>query len=619
MRFRISRRTKRRLANRLPNHLLLRLLIFKFWFRLAFFGFVLLVVFLGLFLPPIWTVSPPGFLPIVKVSGLDLVESWSLKRTARREMSVRHYDEANYAWTAAIASNPSDPRALRGLLTCTLVSGTTEPGSVRGAIGQSLGLLRLTHTNSADLELVTDLLQKYECNEITVALLSPIRRRLTEREKACLLKALFSLSRMTEFSELWRGLGGEHIPDPELPLYSAAHSVGWGGPEEVGSARLKLNQALSISQQRLLANRLLLFVSARTQDLAAYQECLQRLEAWHQDSLADHARYWRLLARGGRVEEAKALALKTTANLRSANDLIALTDAYIATGLCEQALRYFKTHASQFADSQEVWVGYAAALVEAKDWEGLRSLGVQIRAEERVRSLLVGYSHFLEGWAALQMNRRSVAEAAFDRMAEVWTGNPKLALVAASTLIGLNRANSACDLLSKFEGELNTDPNYWRLVFNAADQLKNADLLLKAAQHEFELNPEDVYVANHYAAALLTSHQRSEEAIRLTLRIGTAYPNSTVARINHSLALVRNGRTKEAQDLLETIRPDSLAAEEATSFYLALFEVQYAIKDYRSARKQIDRINTNRLFPPDVAWLEKCRRALAGKGLPNGR
>src|SRR5258707_10175088 len=73
---------KEKLAQKLENFPLLRQLVFEFWFRLVFLVFLLGAVFLALFLPKMWTVSPPGFKPVLKVSGLDLVQAWSLKRSA---------------------------------------------------------------------------------------------------------------------------------------------------------------------------------------------------------------------------------------------------------------------------------------------------------------------------------------------------------------------------------------------------------------------------------------------------------------------------------------------------------------------------------------------------------
>jgi tetratricopeptide (TPR) repeat protein len=387
--------------------------------------------------------------------------------------------------------------------------------------------------------------------------------------------------------------------------------AGWGEIEEAAVAKQRLVAGLTIPKERVFANRLLLFVSSKSEDAEAYSQCLQRLQDWHEDTLADHSRYWLLLARNGHVEEAKSLAVKVDPKPRSAGQLIAVTDAYMELGLTEKALQCFKTLAPEFAESQGVWIAYAEALVKTKFWDELRALAAQMRTEGQCPRALFGYAYFLEGLAEAKQDRLTLAQAAFGKMNQQWTGNSGLALAGASELIRLGFANAARDLLAKFEFVLGSSADYWRLLFDAADQLRDADLLLKAAKHEFALNPNDVYVTNHYVAALLTSRQQADVAIALSLRLIAAFPTSVAARINHGLALVRNGRTEEAYDLLKTTRSDSLGPEEATSLYLGLFEVHYASRDYVKAARVLDHIDTKLLFPPDAAYLERCRKVIS--------
>src|SRR5215470_17816654 len=103
-------------AGRLENFPLLRILLLEKWFRAVFLLF--LTVFVGalLFLPKIWVTSPKGFLPVVKVSLLDRVQAWSLKRAGRKAAAAGRYEEASYAWQTAIANNRADTEASRELL-----------------------------------------------------------------------------------------------------------------------------------------------------------------------------------------------------------------------------------------------------------------------------------------------------------------------------------------------------------------------------------------------------------------------------------------------------------------------------------------------------------------------
>ncbi|MBI4325180.1 MAG: hypothetical protein HY674_07930 [Chloroflexi bacterium] len=118
---------KKELSRKLIYYPLLRMLLFKVWFRIIFFCLVLLIVFLSLFLPKIWTTSPDGFMPVIKVSGLDLAQAWSLKRNARRAATAGRLNDASYSWMAAIANNPADPEAIRSFLDGVLRREKPEP------------------------------------------------------------------------------------------------------------------------------------------------------------------------------------------------------------------------------------------------------------------------------------------------------------------------------------------------------------------------------------------------------------------------------------------------------------------------------------------------------------
>jgi hypothetical protein len=62
----------------------LAVLYYDVWFRLAAMVLILSGVFLAAVLPKIWTATPDGFLPVVRISGLDLVQAWSLRRSAEK-------------------------------------------------------------------------------------------------------------------------------------------------------------------------------------------------------------------------------------------------------------------------------------------------------------------------------------------------------------------------------------------------------------------------------------------------------------------------------------------------------------------------------------------------------
>jgi tetratricopeptide (TPR) repeat protein len=611
MRFKISKRTKWKLANKVTYNVFLRLLIFKPWFRVSFAAFVLLLLFLALFLPKIWRTSPVGMVPVVKVSGLDKVQAWSLKRTARHDGAGGHPDRAHYAWLGAVLHNPADSVGVRGLLTNLLSHPAVEPDSLRLALGYTFWLLHLTGTNNADLELVADVLEDYHYNDLVLSLLSPVADHFTPRQQAAFLKALFRQNQVAEFAARWQQVQGARLPDPELPLYWAAYEAGWGRVEDAELGRQKLAAALADPARRVLANRLQLAVCSRLADINGYETCLGRLQEWDQDTATDHAEYWRLLANNGRAEDAKRFARAYTKPPGSSRHLLALAEAYVGLGLRDLAQRCFQSAPSHFFGSEEVWMKYGEFLVQDRNWDDLRTAAVQMRTRDRANQEFIGYTYFLEGWAEHELGRLSPADEAFRRMNQNWIrGNARLALVTATQLVTLGRAASAWELLSKFEEELNNRPEYWTTVYDAANQLKDADLLLKAGKREYELVPSEPTAVSHYAAALLVKRQEPELAVKLTMQALATYPASAVARINHSLALLLNKRPADARSVLAGLRPNLLTPEAAASFHMVSFLISCELGDHGEAWRVVDKIDPTYLFPSDLAWIEEFRKKL---------
>src|SRR5436853_6723305 len=95
---------------------LICLVLYERWFRVFFFGMLLLAPLLLLFILPVWRVSPADFQPPVKISGLDLVQASSLRRTAIKQAALGKFEEAFQSWRVAVANNPADPEFIRGSL-----------------------------------------------------------------------------------------------------------------------------------------------------------------------------------------------------------------------------------------------------------------------------------------------------------------------------------------------------------------------------------------------------------------------------------------------------------------------------------------------------------------------
>ena len=278
------------------------------WIRLVIGLIGLVVVATVLALPKMWRSSPPDFLPVVRVSLLERLQCASLQRQARRLQDDGKTDEAVLTWRQAIANNPADREANRGLLRTLCAQAQPATQYLPHGLWQSQWLLRLTHTNQADLELVAHLCGRYEVDDLLLALLIPAEARLSDAAVADLLKGLFRLGQMDPFGAVWARHPNAGRADTELPLFHTAWQVGWGPVGEIAAAKTHLESAKDRSESRVLAHQLQLFISDAMGDPDGYAQSLKLLGDLHADRPLDHVRYWRMLLASGRRDEAATLA-----------------------------------------------------------------------------------------------------------------------------------------------------------------------------------------------------------------------------------------------------------------------------------------------------------------------
>lgn len=552
--------------------------------------------------------TPKGFLPMVKVSGLDLAQAWSLKRTALKATAAREFGQAHYAWKAAIANNQADPNLLRGALR-TFLEDKTKSGP--DALRQSIWLLKLTATNVADLELVGDVLFSQSRFDLLIALLQPRTDELTPRLEAFYLKSLFNRGDIAAFGSRWKEASQKLPADAELPLYHSAYLLGWGPSSDRLAAQARLESASKDPVQQMLSCRLQLAVYAHSRDLDRYARALAQLKEIGAEKLIHRIGYWRLLLELGRRAEAIELSQSITNLPEVSLEAMKLTGLYVDLGLRDRALELLKRVAPSFADEAGFWIFYADQLTTAQAWEELRRAAVQIRGHETVRNQLQAYSYFLEGRAELGLHRHFVADTAFQKMAEWDIGDPGLGLSICADLLRLGYPAIARSSLEKLEQDLTHEPKYWMLLFNIGDQLKQVDLMLSAAQRAFALRPHDPVVMNNYAATLIIARQNPEEAVGITLRLLSQNPQSLVVLVNHSAALMLNQRHHEAEALLRRVNTAKLTRGQTAHYHLDLFELYFHSRDYDRAWAVGSLIDSEQLYPTQRQWLEAKWKELA--------
>jgi len=601
-------RLKRKLAKRLIYSPFLRMLVLKFWFRTAILFLLAIGLVLLVLLPPVWRTTPPGVMPIVRISLLDRLQARMLERTAERATAEKRLADAAEAWRSAFGNNMGSAPITRGLIRNVIEQDQPDRNELRSAYHAVPWLLRLTRTNQPDLELSVQFFDKYLMHDRVYDMLAPITNGLSSYLGVALAKAAFFESRLDEFARYWEGLSRQQQGDPELTLCHAAYLAGWGPADTSAAGKKRLLEAASGPQPlRNVANRLLLSVSGARSDVATFEEAFRKLEEARASTGLHHAAYWMLLASAGRKDEAIRMARDYAYPPRGASEVARVGTALAKLGLTSEAQDYLHRYAMALGTNEEIWQIYAAVALAGEDWERLRAVALQMRSIPALEKQLRGLSHYFEGRADLATGREAAALLAFKESAESEFATPSQAQAIAATLIKLGFPAPARTILEKVESAFATNPAYWETMTSLAVTLKDEALLLKAADRSIGLSPTSPVMANRYAAALIIEGSGPSKAVTLTTKLYRELPSSIAVQLNHSLALLMNYRSDEAAAILDKIQSSRLDPDELSSYGLAKFHLAVQQRRFAEARDFLARIETARLFPAEQRWIDQAR------------
>ncbi len=584
------------------------------WVRLAVVVLTLGVVAVCLSLPPMWRSSPSGFTPVVRISLLEWLQCRSLKQSASQMAAAGKLDESILAWRQAIANNPADLEANRGFLRTLSIAKRPAAGNLSQGLWRAQWLLRITATNLADVEVVGHLAQRYEVNDLALALLTPKEARLSDASLGDLLRTLFRGGQMEQFAAVWKRHPGVERNDPELALYHTAWEIAWGPPRGIAAARSNLQKAKEDLELRVTAHELQLYVSDSLADLEGYADSLQQLRDLHYDRPLDHVRYWRMLLATGRKAEAAALARVYAAPPETALETRLMFDTFVQVDLKEYAAEFMQRHLPTFEFDRELWVRQAELLITLAHWDELRALAVDLRATQRQFLGLTGYAWFIEGLANYRSHLPEPAWEAFRKIPAWPVDDALLGYRMAKDLSSFGNPELAKEVLLSLEKAAGDTAEYWFHLVVASYEAHEFETMLAAAEKAHQLAPNNLVYINNYAAALLMQRKDPPLAAQLTLRKLTATPRDDGARLNHVLALLQNERTAEAGALLQEVDPKRLDSRLFTFFNLALFELKYREQRPREALAAYGQIESRFLLPPQLSWLEQTHARLVDTG-----
>lgn len=604
---------RKQLADRLINYPLISMFILSPAFPLTVAALIILAVLIGLCIPKLWVTTPPGFSPVIKVSVLDLWQAAVLRNRARHYQAAGSFEEAHYAWQSAIANNRGDANQIAESLANLLKIQYPPREFLETGISQAFWLMRLTGTNELALNIVPAVFVKCRMPEYAIDVLGKFEPPLPPAQETAMLKALFLTGRIDQYHRRREQFGKSLQPDPELELCDAGYWIVSGPPDKSDSARKIIADATQRKDLAEFACRVQLAVAARLEDLQMYEQGLERLRENGSETLFDHLIYWKLLETAGRSAEARHLAETFPQAPSNPTELFQYASTLVSLGHTEQAQKLFARYAPVFANSDKpdvgtIWIAYADLLIQTRKWDDLQALAVQLRMLHPARTVLNGYTYFLEGRAVLARGRVDEAMASFKMCADQPFLVPAAGMHAARHLLLLGYADLAERIAEPLEQSLANEAEYWQLRFDIAYALKNDETtLLRAAIKARELDPANLMRQSNYAAALLINRQNPAEAISITFKLFQNQPNSLVARVNHSFAMALNKRYSEAAEILNAIDHSKLTEAESTAYHFCLLEIHFGLGQFDLARQDLSQINPRFLFPSEAKRVEEIR------------
>jgi tetratricopeptide (TPR) repeat protein len=563
---------------------------------------------------PLIKTSPSGFSPRLRVSGIDLIQAWSLKRTAAHEVKLGNFDRSVFTWRMAIANNPGDANAIRALLR-TLSRTERPPSHTDVTVAYSRWLLRLTKTNQPDLELVATMYEQLGLHELIIAAVKERAFPLEGKLALLQLKALFYRGEFQHFSEVWKQARRTITGDAEAvaDMYYAAFEGVTGTGENRSHGMRRLHAAAERPELRVEAQRLQLHVSSHTLDPVEYGRSLEGLASSGHATFWNRLEFWNVLLRAGQTNEAIKLSGAAGQHPQEADQAVLLAKFYYEAGEDQEALRVLKHYREQFPDSEALWISQANLLLELKKWDELRGVAVQARAVNSHWPYSTAYAYYFEAVANLKSGMPKEGEANLRKVAD-YVGPLAQRVELAQRIWALGFPAIVRDLLrigdNDFGSEKGLEFKYWSLLARICYELQDLEGLEAALVRAHELEPGNEVTANNLAAALVASRRNPILALTLTTKLmksSRAWPG---AYVNHSLALIQNQRADEAAKVLEAISPSEISRGERTAYYIARFEIATFRKEWQQAKEIAALIDPKELLPVELQLFKSKERAV---------
>ncbi|MBX3747472.1 MAG: hypothetical protein KF833_19355 [Verrucomicrobiae bacterium] len=602
-----GRRVRRSwLHRRLSRFQLFRILRHDRLFLVLFSGMALIALLVALGVPRIWRTTPHDFSgPLIRVSGIDLLQVKSLSRAAQRASRAHRPAEALYAWRSALANNFADVRTHRALLAFLHDQPRTEVSDPVLALVSVSWLMALTHTNRADVPLAADILEKFGRPHLALHLTEPLAD-LDDAVARAHARSLLAAGRYRAFDTFWERHGHSWTSDPVMTLYRDAGLAVTDTTSTGLSSLDRLRHAVSQPGPiGIRAARLLSRVAVQRRSVPDFERALVRLDADGAASVADHADLWRALAAEDRAPEARHRARDYAAPLpRDATVALHYLETLTSLDLDDMALAFLERHATRYGLASGIWKLHFDLLARAGRWNDLRRLATDLHSRSSRNDPVFPEVVWAEYRVAHAEGRSAEADTLAREIAHLPAPTVEAATRFASGLRAHHRATWGLQLLRNNETAFADEAEFWTELFALAYEVKDVAELTRAVEGLLRVQPGSDLWTNNRAALLLITGENPAEALQLTFNALSRRPHAVGLSINHALALVRNGRAAEAETRLQRIPASRLTGPAAANYHLAWVEVHQALGRAPEAAGAARHIDPSHLLPPQIQRLE---------------
>ena len=570
--------------------------------------FILLVSF-GVLFPKVWDVSPDTVTKKVRISILDLIQSYSFKKQSIKHEKNGEILDAFSTWSLCIANRPFQSNSLKSFL--LNAQKLREPTRIQvGKVTAAVQMVwEMPFQNGQDQILAIQTLLK----------LGGIQQAsfLLERDQSEPHPDIHALRVMTKMfngmplgKELIDELRGNSADGHKMSgflLTALVRTHGIRTPQNLLPPFWEMVEQNYADSElpTYLADSLCFLVAARGKDVDVAQKYYSRLKekkllrAWHQ------MRYCKRLKNTGQKDILyQEMATIDSIQTFTDSEIIEFANLFLDLNLPNRSREAIESGLTIYPKSPKLWLRLGNLLISEREWTDIRSMAVKLRLEPSF-SDFKSYSYFIEWYSYLKQNRKTEAQNSLDKWMQQEIGIPEFERQFISQLADEGNVNFAIKRYRELEEHFEKDIEFWEELRDFASEHGQYNYLLRASRQLYELEPDSIVFSNNYAAIQLALRADASHAISLTFPLVNRFTNNIAIRLNHTHALLQNRRIKEAEEILFEIDRASLNPDYVPFYDAAEFELLFLQSKNEDAISLAESMDIEKLYLPQQIWIKE--------------